>query len=77
MEENRGYRQKISKFAEYESIYDGKTTDRRTAMWKQICETAERDIVPVVDVSESRFISTSQFFYQLFFRHRLIHTQQI
>ena len=29
MEENRGYRQKISKFAEYESIYDGKTTDRR------------------------------------------------
>ena len=24
MEENRGYRQKISKFAEYESSYDGK-----------------------------------------------------
>ena len=22
------------KFAEYESSYDGKTTDRRTAMWK-------------------------------------------
>ena len=34
MEENREYNQKISKFAEYESIYDGKTTDRRTAMWK-------------------------------------------
>lgn len=34
MEENRGYRQKISKFAEYELSYDGKTTDRRTAMWK-------------------------------------------
>ena len=34
MEENRGYRQKISKLAEYESSYDGKTTDRRTAMWK-------------------------------------------
>lgn len=34
MEENRGYRQKISKFAEYESSYDRKTTDRRTAMWK-------------------------------------------
>ena len=34
MEENRGYRQKISKFAEYESSYDGKTTDRGTAMWK-------------------------------------------
>lgn len=34
MEENRGYRQKISKFAEYESSYDGKTTDGRTAMWK-------------------------------------------
>ena len=34
MEENRGYRQKISKFAEYEPSYDGKTTDRRTAMWK-------------------------------------------
>lgn len=34
MEENRGYRQKISKFDEYESSYDGKTTDRRTAMWK-------------------------------------------
>lgn len=34
MEENRGYRQKISKFAEYESSYDGKTIDRRTAMWK-------------------------------------------
>lgn len=34
MKENREYKQKISKFAEYESIYDGKTTDRRIAMWK-------------------------------------------
>lgn len=34
MQENREYKQKISKFAEYESIYDRKTTDRRTAMWK-------------------------------------------
>lgn len=34
MREIREYKQKISKFAEYESSYDGKTTNRRTAMWK-------------------------------------------
>lgn len=34
MTENHADKQKISKFAEYESSYDGKTTDRRTAMWK-------------------------------------------